>query len=102
MDLDIDLTTHDKVMSLLFNRLSRLVITFLPRSKHLLTSWLQSHCIDVCSGHVSFHATTAALKSCNKRHMDANGKAFPLWPFIDSADPWQRGRARASVQHIRG
>ena len=32
----------DKVMSLLFNMLSRLVITFFPRSKHLLISWLQS------------------------------------------------------------
>ena len=31
-----------KVMSLLFNKLSRLVITFLPRSKSLLISWLQS------------------------------------------------------------
>ena len=31
-----------KVMSLLFNMLSRLVIIFLPRSKHLLISWLQS------------------------------------------------------------
>ena len=31
-----------KVMSLLFNTLFRLVITFLPRSKHLLISWLQS------------------------------------------------------------
>ena len=31
-----------KVMSLLFNMLSRLVRTFLPRSKHLLISWLQS------------------------------------------------------------
>ena len=31
-----------KVMSLLSNMLSRLVITFLPRSKHLLISWLQS------------------------------------------------------------
>ena len=31
-----------KVMSLLFNRLSRLVIAFLPRSKRLLISWLQS------------------------------------------------------------
>ena len=30
-----------KVMSLLLNMLSRLVITFLPRSKHLLISWLQ-------------------------------------------------------------
>ena len=31
-----------KVMPLLFNMLSRLVITFLSRSKHLLISWLQS------------------------------------------------------------
>ena len=31
-----------KVMSLLFNMLSRLVTAFLPRSKHLLISWLQS------------------------------------------------------------
>ena len=35
-------TFVDKVMSLLFNMLSRWVITFLPRSKHLLISWLQS------------------------------------------------------------
>ena len=31
-----------KVMSLLFNMLCRLVITFLPKSKHLLISWQQS------------------------------------------------------------
>ena len=35
-------TFVDKVMSLFFNMRSRLVITFLPRSKHLLISWLQS------------------------------------------------------------
>ena len=35
-------TFVDKVMSLLFDMLSRLVITFLPRSKRLLISWLQS------------------------------------------------------------
>ena len=35
-------TFVDKVMSLLFNILSRLVITFHPRSKCLLISWLQS------------------------------------------------------------
>ena len=35
-------TFVDKVMSLLFSMLSRLVVTFLPRSKHLLISWLQS------------------------------------------------------------
>jgi len=32
----------DKVMSLLFNMLSRFVIAFLPRSKRLLISWLES------------------------------------------------------------
>ena len=35
-------TFVDQVMSLLLNMLSRLVITFLPRSKRLLISWLQS------------------------------------------------------------
>ena len=35
-------TFVSKVMSLLFNILSRFVIAFLPRSKHLLISWLQS------------------------------------------------------------
>ena len=35
-------TLFGKVMSLLLNILSRLVITFLPRSKRLLISWLQS------------------------------------------------------------
>ena len=35
-------TFVDKLMSVLFNMVSRLVITFLPRSKHLLISWLQS------------------------------------------------------------
>ena len=36
------LTFVGKVMSMLFNMLSRFVIAFLPRSKHLLISWLQS------------------------------------------------------------
>ena len=34
-----------KIMSLFFNMLSRLVIVFLPRSKHLLISWLQSQSV---------------------------------------------------------
>ena len=41
----IDLTRFSfaaKVMSLLFNMLSRFIIALLPRSKHLLISWLQS------------------------------------------------------------
>ena len=40
--LDYGWTFLGKVTSLLFNMLSRLVITFLPRSKRLLISWLQS------------------------------------------------------------
>ena len=40
-------TFVDKVMSLLFNMLSRLVITFLPRSKCLLISWLQSPSVGI-------------------------------------------------------
>ena len=39
-----------KVMSLLFNTLSRLVITFFPRSMHLLISWLPSP--SVCKNHI--------------------------------------------------
>ena len=41
-----------KVMSLLFNMLSRLVITFLPRSKRLLISWLQSPSAVIMCVHV--------------------------------------------------
>jgi len=46
-------TFVDKVMSLLFNMLSRLVITFLPRSKRLLISWLQSSSAVIKSDTVS-------------------------------------------------
>ena len=52
-----------KVMSLLFNILSRLVITFLPRSKHLLISWLQS--------------PAAVILESKKEHQRMN--AFELW-----------------------
>jgi len=41
-----------KVMSLLFNMLSKLVITFLPRSKHLLISWLQSPSVNYCGKYI--------------------------------------------------
>ena len=47
-------TFVDKVMSLLFNMLSRLGIAFLPRSKHLLISWLQSPSAVILAWHISF------------------------------------------------
>ena len=40
-------TFVEKVMSLIFNMLSRLVITFLSRNKHLLISWLQSQSVEL-------------------------------------------------------
>ena len=54
-----------KVMSLLFNILSRFVIAFLPRSKHLLISWLQS-------------PSTVILKPKKKKNLSQ----FPLFPLL--------------------
>ena len=51
-----------KVMSLLCNTLSRLVITFLPRSKRLLISWLQSLVWD----HINLQTAKAILRKKNK------------------------------------
>ena len=51
-----------KVMSLLFNTLSRLAIAFLPRSKHLLISWLQSPCA-VILGPPKIKSVTVAIVS---------------------------------------
>ena len=53
-----------KVMSLLFNKLSRLAITFLPRSKHLLISWLQSPSTVIFT--VSTVPHLSAMKSCDQ------------------------------------
>ena len=53
-----------KVMSLLFNMLSRLVITFLPRSKCLLISWLQS--------------PSGVIWSPDKKSLSM----FPLFPYL--------------------
>ena len=74
MDVRVALTRQTfvvKVMPLLLNILSRLVITFLPRGKHLLISWLQSPSVVILeppkikSSTVSpsiCHEVTAAMK----------------------------------------
>ena len=54
-------TFVDKVMSLLFNMLSRLVITFLPRSKRLLISWLQSPSAVILESRKIKSATVSAV-----------------------------------------
>ena len=56
-------TFVDKVMSLLFNMLSKLVITFLPRSKHLLISWLQSPCAVILEPPKIKSATVSTVSS---------------------------------------
>ena len=52
-----------KVMSLLLNMLSRLVITFLPRSKHLLISWLQSPSTVILKPRNYYHLLSEKCKS---------------------------------------
>ena len=56
-------TVVGKVMSLLFNMLSRLVITFLPRSKSLLISWLQSPSIVILEPRKIKSATVSTVSS---------------------------------------
>ena len=63
-----------KVMSLLSNMLSRLVITFLPRSKHLFISWLQSP-----SGVILQHPPPKKSLSL-----------FPLFPHLFAMKWWDR------------
>ena len=58
-------TFVDKVMSLLFNMLSRQVITFLPRSKCLLISWLQSPSA-VIMEHLKIKSVTVSTSICHE------------------------------------
>ena len=61
-----------KVMSLLFNMLSRLVITFLPRGKYLLISWLQS--------------PSAVILEPKKESLSL----FPLFPHLSAMKWWNQ------------
>ena len=65
-------TFVDKVMSLLFNMLSRLVITFLPRSKHLLISWLQSSSAVILEHKKIKSATVSTVYPCICHICDIN------------------------------
>ena len=58
-------TFVDKILSLLFNMLSRLVITFLLRSKHLLISWLQSPSAVILEPR-KIRSATVSLSSCHE------------------------------------
>ena len=56
-------TFGGKIMSLLFNMLSRLVITFLPRSKRLLISWVQSPSAGILEPWANWRSETTSLVS---------------------------------------
>ena len=53
-----------KVLSLLFNMLSKLVITFLPRNKHLLISWLQSPSVVILKPKKTKSVTASIVSPC--------------------------------------
>ena len=66
-----------KVMSLLFNMLSRLVITFLPRGKHLLISWLQSQSAVILEPHkIKFDAVFTVSPSISRAVMGPDAMIF--------------------------
>ena len=65
-------TFVDKVISLFFNMLSRLVITFLPKSKHLLISWLQSPSAVILEPRKIKSATVSTVYPCICHICDIN------------------------------
>ena len=73
-------TSISKVMSLLFNTLSRFVIAFLPRSKHLLLSWLQSPSAVILEAKKIKSATvsTVSLSICHEV-MGPDAMIFVFW-----------------------
>ena len=101
-------TFVDKVMSLLFNILSRLVITFLPRSKCLLISWLQSPSAVILrprkikSATVSLFAIPVVMYGCEswtvKKAECLRIDAFELWCWRRLLRvPWTAKRSNQSI-----
>ena len=73
-----------KVMSLIFNILSRLVISFLPRSKHLLISWLQSPSAVILEPPKIKSATVSTVSPsiCHERDGSTRPPDLPLEKFV--------------------
>ena len=70
-------TFYGKVMSLLFNMLSSLVINFLPRSKYLLISWLQSPSAVILK-HKKIKSVTVSPSTCHEV-MRLDAMIFVFW-----------------------
>ena len=71
-------TFVSKVMPLLLNMLSRLVITFLPRSKHLLISWLQSPSAVILEPKKKIKSPTVSPSICHEV-MGPDAMIFVFW-----------------------
>ena len=69
-----------KVVTLLFNMLSRLVISFLPRSKHLLISWLQSQSAVILEPKkIKFVTVSIVSPSVYREVMGLDAMIFVFW-----------------------
>ena len=100
-----------KVMSLLFNMLSRLVITFLPRSKCLLISWLQSPSAVILEPKNKYAAKS--LHSCPTLcgPVDGSPPGSPVpgtlqartleWVAISFSKAWKWKVKLKSLSHVR-
>ena len=81
-------TSVGKVMSLLFNMLSMLVITLLPRSKHLLISWLQSLATVILEPRKIKSATVSTFSPSVCHHvMGLDGMVLVFW-MLSSKPPF--------------
>jgi len=89
-----------KVMSLLFNMLSRLVITFLPRSKHLFISWLHSPSAVIPNSFLclGWPPLLASLFSVKSPPWHGRGKSGHLFRLTCSVVLWRR-RDTANKHH---
>ena len=73
-------TFAGKVMSLLFNMLSRLVITFLPKGKRLLISWLQSPSAVILEPpKIKSDTVSTVSASCSHELMGPDGMILLFW-----------------------
>ena len=95
------MTFVGKAMSLLFNMLSRLVITFLPRSKHLLISWLQSPSAVILEPQ-KIKSVTVTIVSPSICHEVMVSDAMILVFWMLSLELWNSWGCSVSQSHWRG
>ena len=88
------LTFVGKEMSLLFTMLSRLIIAFLPRSKHLLISWLQSPSAVICEPKKIKSATISIVSPsiCHEAESEKELKSLLMKVKEESEKNWLKAQ----------